>query len=149
MVCTIQVVATAKVTSHPLPDEVESLTSARANAVAGNEPSDAIRSVNALLTQLDKLKYCKNVLIMSTSNLASAIGNLKLVLIREKSRLSELFQLTDSAFIDRADIVQYVGLPPQDAIYWIIRSCLNELMRANIIKHVVRLVSTRSNPGPL
>jgi len=96
-------------------DEVESLTSARASAVAGNEPSDAIRSVNALLTQLDKLKYSKNVLIMSTSNLASAI---------------------DSAFIDRADIVQYIGLPPQDAVYWIIRSCLTELMRTGIIKHV-------------
>ncbi|KAF8338971.1 thyroid receptor-interacting protein 13 [Cantharellus anzutake] len=96
-------------------DEVESLTSARASAVAGNEPSDAIRSVNALLTQLDKLKHYKNVLIMSTSNLSSAI---------------------DSAFIDRADVVQYVGLPPQDAIYWIISSCLSELMRTRIIKHV-------------
>lgn len=65
-----------KVISLPVPDEVESLTSARASAVAGNEPSDAIRSVNALLTQLDKLKHSKNVLIMSTSNLASAIGKL-------------------------------------------------------------------------
>lgn len=30
--------------------------------------------VNALLTQLDKLKLRKNVLIMATSNLVSAIG---------------------------------------------------------------------------
>jgi SpoVK/Ycf46/Vps4 family AAA+-type ATPase len=30
--------------------------------------------VNALLTQLDKLKHKKNVLVMSTSNLAKAIG---------------------------------------------------------------------------
>ncbi len=30
--------------------------------------------VNALLTQLDKLKHRKNVLIMSTSNLVKAIG---------------------------------------------------------------------------
>ena len=69
-------------------DEVESLTAARAGAVDGREPSDALRVcdrasciyiftpcevVNALLTQLDKLKHRKNVLIMSTSNLPSAI----------------------------------------------------------------------------
>ena len=30
--------------------------------------------VNALLTQLDKLKHRKNVLVMATSNLAKAIG---------------------------------------------------------------------------
>ena len=56
-------------------DEVESLTAARAGAMAGTEPSDALRVVNALLTQLDKLKHKKNVLVMSTSNLAKAIGN--------------------------------------------------------------------------
>jgi SpoVK/Ycf46/Vps4 family AAA+-type ATPase len=56
------------------PDEVESLTAARAGAVAGNEPSDALRVVNALLTQLDKLKRHKNVLVIATSNLPDAIG---------------------------------------------------------------------------
>ena len=30
--------------------------------------------VNALLTQLDKLKHKKNVLVMATSNLPKAIG---------------------------------------------------------------------------
>lgn len=75
-------------------DEVESLTAARAGAVAGTEPSDALRVcklallalsicpvliasikvVNALLTQLDKLKHRKNVLVMTTSNLVNAIG---------------------------------------------------------------------------
>lgn len=55
-------------------DEVESLTAARAGAMAGTEPSDALRVVNALLTQLDKLKRRKNVLVMATSNLAKAIG---------------------------------------------------------------------------
>lgn len=57
-------------------DEVESLTAARAGAMAGTEPSDALRVVNALLTQLDKLKHKKNVLVMSTSNLVKAIGEL-------------------------------------------------------------------------
>ena len=31
--------------------------------------------VNALLTQLDKLKHKKNVLVMATSNLPQAIGS--------------------------------------------------------------------------
>ncbi|KAI0301796.1 P-loop containing nucleoside triphosphate hydrolase protein [Multifurca ochricompacta] len=55
-------------------DEVESLTAARAGAMAGTEPTDALRVVNALLTQLDKLRHKKNVLVVSTSNLAKAIA---------------------------------------------------------------------------
>jgi SpoVK/Ycf46/Vps4 family AAA+-type ATPase len=76
-------------------DEVESLTAARAAAIAGTEPSDGLRVsppiliieschltervynlqvVNALLTQLDKLKHKKNVLVIATSNLPKAIG---------------------------------------------------------------------------
>ena len=42
-------------------DEVESLTSARKAAISGGEPSDSIRAVNALLTQLDALKRFNNV----------------------------------------------------------------------------------------
>ena len=38
--------------------QVESLTAARQSALSGNEPSDALRVVNALLTQLDQLKRC-------------------------------------------------------------------------------------------
>jgi len=33
-----------------------------------------LQVVNALLTQLDKLRHKKNVLVVSTSNLAKAIG---------------------------------------------------------------------------
>lgn len=36
--------------------QVESLTAARKSTMSGNEPSDAIRVVNALLTQLDQIK---------------------------------------------------------------------------------------------
>ena len=39
-----------------LVDEVESLAATRQAAASGTEPSDAIRVVNALLTQLDQLK---------------------------------------------------------------------------------------------
>ncbi|KAF8742435.1 hypothetical protein AX14_004649 [Amanita brunnescens Koide BX004] len=97
-------------------DEVESLTAARAGAMAGTEPSDGLRVVNALLTQLDKLKHRKNVLIMSTSNLVKAI---------------------DSAFIDRADIVQYVDLPPREAIYEILRTSLCEMISKGVIASIV------------
>ena len=44
-------------------DEVESLTAARRAAVAGSEPADAVRAINALLTQLDALKRRPNVLV--------------------------------------------------------------------------------------
>ncbi|KAJ4472279.1 P-loop containing nucleoside triphosphate hydrolase protein [Lentinula aciculospora] len=96
-------------------DEVESLTAARASAMAGTEPSDGLRVVNALLTQLDKLKHRKNVLVMSTSNLVKAI---------------------DSAFVDRADIVQYIDLPPREAVYEILRTCLCEIVHRGIVSSV-------------
>ena len=81
-------------------DEVESLTAARTNAMSGTEPSDAIRVVNALLTQLDSIKNASNVLILTTSNITGAI---------------------DLAFVDRADIKQYVGNPSQAAVYQVTR----------------------------
>lgn len=34
----------------------------------------SVKVVNALLTQLDKLKHRKNILVVTTSNLADAIG---------------------------------------------------------------------------
>ncbi|KAK1944462.1 Pachytene checkpoint protein 2 [Phytophthora citrophthora] len=107
-------------------DEVESLTAARKSAVSGSEPSDAIRVVNALLTQLDALKRHSNVLILTTSNITEAI---------------------DIAFVDRADIKQYVdfsnttitgkgyiGLPSCHARYDILRSCIEELRRVRILQ---------------
>lgn len=93
-------------------DEVESLTASRASASSGTEPSDAIRVVNALLTQLDKLKQRSNVLVVTTSNLSENI---------------------DSAFVDRADIKQYIGPPTAQAIYSIFRSCFVELVRVKLI----------------
>ncbi|KAF6037328.1 TRIP13 [Bugula neritina] len=94
-----------------LMDEVESLTAVR--RASGNEPSDAIRVVNALLTQIDQIKRYPNVLILTTSNVTGAI---------------------DLAFVDRADIKQYIGLPSPAAIYKIFTSCINELIRTGIIK---------------
>ncbi|KAI3767317.1 hypothetical protein L2E82_17412 [Cichorium intybus] len=55
-------------------DEVESLAAVRKAALSGSEPSDLIRVVNALLTQMDKLKSSPNVIILTTSNITAAIG---------------------------------------------------------------------------
>ncbi|CAN6578426.1 unnamed protein product [Malus baccata var. baccata] len=96
-------------------DEVESLAAARKAALSGSEPSDSIRVVNALLTQLDKLKSAPNVIILTTSNITAAI---------------------DIAFVDRADIKAYVGPPTLQARYEILRSCLHELIRTGILSHL-------------
>ncbi|KAK4726918.1 hypothetical protein R3W88_031835 [Solanum pinnatisectum] len=95
-------------------DEVESLAAARKAALSGSEPSDSIRVVNALLTQLDKLKSASNVIILTTSNITAAI---------------------DIAFVDRADIKAYVGPPTLQARYEILRSCLQELLRTGILSN--------------
>lgn len=93
-------------------DEVESLTAARKAAASGNEPSDAIRVVNALLTQIDRIKRRPNVFILTTSNLTGAI---------------------DLAFVDRADIKQYIGPPTRDAVSAIYESSVRELMARGLI----------------
>lgn len=67
-----------------------------------------MRAVNALLTQIDKLKRYQNVIILTTSNLSGTI---------------------DLAFVDRADIKQYVGLPGKEAIYQIYHACVQELLK--------------------
>ncbi|KAL5718094.1 hypothetical protein ACHQM5_011033 [Ranunculus cassubicifolius] len=93
-------------------DEVESLAAARKAALSGSEPSDSIRVVNALLTQMDKLKSAPNAIILTTSNITAAI---------------------DVAFVDRADIKAYVGPPTVQARYEILRSCIQELIRTGIV----------------
>ncbi|CAK9818185.1 Pachytene checkpoint protein 2 homolog [Anthophora quadrimaculata] len=94
-------------------DEVESLAHARKACSNGTEPTDSIRVVNALLTQLDQIKRYPNVLILTTSNLSEAI---------------------DIAFIDRADIKQYIGHPTEEAIHQIYTSCLEELIRTKLVE---------------
>lgn len=79
----------------------------------GNEPSDAIRVVNAVLTQIDQIKRYSNVLILTTSNITESI---------------------DLAFIDRADIKQYLGMPTPIAIYKVYFSCIQELIKVSEYK---------------
>lgn len=92
-------------------DEVESLTAARKAALSGNEPSDAVRVVNAVLTAIDSLRGKRNVLLLATSNVSTAI---------------------DVAFVDRADMRAYVGPPALCARYDILTSTLLALAAAGI-----------------
>ncbi|XP_059029550.1 pachytene checkpoint protein 2 homolog [Mustela lutreola] len=103
-------------------DEVESLTAARNACRAGTEPSDAIRVVNAVLTQIDRIKRHCNVVILTTSNITERI---------------------DVAFVDRADIRQYIGPPSAAAIFKIYLSCLEELMKCQIIYPRQQLLTLR------
>lgn len=54
-------------------DEIETLVARRDRALSSNEPFDAIRAVDAVLTGLDKLKEHSNVIIVCTSNLITAL----------------------------------------------------------------------------
>lgn len=50
---------------------------------------------------------------------------------------SNLLEAMDPAFLDRADIKQYVGAPKTQAVYTILRTCLNELIRCGLIDEQV------------
>ncbi|XP_073486775.1 pachytene checkpoint protein 2 homolog isoform X3 [Aquarana catesbeiana] len=102
--------------------EVESLTAARNASRAGTEPSDAIRVVNAVLTQIDHIKRYPNVVILTTSNITEKI---------------------DMAFVDRADIKQYIGPPSKAGIFNIYVSCIEELMKCQIIYPRQQLLTLR------
>uniref|UniRef100_A0A0G4I6H8 AAA+ ATPase domain-containing protein n=1 Tax=Chromera velia CCMP2878 TaxID=1169474 RepID=A0A0G4I6H8_9ALVE len=91
-------------------DEVESLSASR--QAASNEPTDSIRAVNALLTQVDALRFFPNSMVVTTSNITGKI---------------------DVAFIDRADIKQYVGNPGVAARFEILKSCVDHLMAVGVL----------------
>ncbi|KAK6622356.1 hypothetical protein RUM44_002167 [Polyplax serrata] len=92
-------------------DEVESLTHIR--QATGVEPSDSIRVVNAVLTQIDQLQMYSNVLILATSNVTGTI---------------------DVAFADRADLKLFISYPSEWGVYEILRSCIEELIRCNLVE---------------
>ncbi|KAJ1924523.1 hypothetical protein IWQ60_005138 [Tieghemiomyces parasiticus] len=108
-------------------DEVESLATSRAQSAArGNEPSDAVRVVNSVLTELDKLKYLPNVMVLATSNLTRCI---------------------DEALLDRADLSLYIGLPSPRAIRRILESCIVELGRQGLLCSLGPPFSPGSDPA--
>ncbi|XP_059621826.1 pachytene checkpoint protein 2 homolog isoform X2 [Phlebotomus argentipes] len=93
-------------------DEIESVAFSR-NAISSNEPTDSIRAVNAILTQLDQIRKYSNVIILATSNLTTSI---------------------DVAFLDRADIKQFIGPPSSAAILQIYITMLQELLRVGLVR---------------
>eukprot|EP00968_Pinguiococcus_pyrenoidosus_P003829 scaffold256_cov261-Pinguiococcus_pyrenoidosus.AAC.36 len=107
-------------------DEVESLVASRNASMAGAEPSDAVRVVNAVITQLDALKAYPNVLTLTTSNLVHGI---------------------DPAFVDRADLKLHLGLPGIEARYDILKSCVEELMRVGIVRPALSILSRNELPS--
>ncbi|RDH37170.1 pachytene checkpoint component Pch2 [Aspergillus welwitschiae] len=96
-------------------DEIETLVARRDRALSSNEPFDAIRAVDAVLTGLDKLKEHSNVIIVCTSNLITAL---------------------DQAFLDRVDIKQYIPQLSSRPTYNIYKDCLEELSQNGIIEGV-------------
>ena len=98
---------------YVLVDEVESLTLARRAALQGNEPSDALRAVNALLTCLDRLQEVSNVLLLATSNLPEVL---------------------DDAFLDRVDVRLEIKNPSKKVRYTILQRAINELLRVGLVK---------------
>lgn len=101
-------------------DEVETIAGSRDRSTV--ECSDGMRATNQLLTALDRLRALPNVIVLSTSNLMEAI---------------------DPAFLDRVDIKQLIPSPSPAAIYNIMRSCLNELVRGNLVDAATMQVSTK------
>jgi pachytene checkpoint protein 2 len=117
-------------------DEVETITARREQAITGNEPLDAMRAVNTLLTALDRLRHHMNIIILCTSNLISALvsdygSNVEFVVsIRRVNK----FHIQDSAFIDRIDIKQFIPHPNATIIYEIYKSCFENLNKCGVIE---------------
>ncbi|XP_055386914.1 pachytene checkpoint protein 2 homolog [Condylostylus longicornis] len=91
-------------------DEVESIAYDRGSL--SGEPKDALRVVNAVLTQLDQLKHYSNVMVFATSNLMDTI---------------------DIAFIDRVDLKKLITFPSAKAIFNIYISAIKDLSRVGLI----------------
>ncbi|GAT27196.1 pachytene checkpoint component Pch2 [Aspergillus luchuensis] len=88
-------------------DEIETLVARRDRALSSNEPFDAIRAVDAVLTGLDKLKEHSNVIVVCTSNLITALDCLE--------------ELSQSGLIEGVsfDVVQVTPDDPQTALQYV------------------------------
>lgn len=79
---------------------------------------DAIRAVNCILSEIDKLKQFPNVFILATSNVTKVI---------------------DDAFLDRADLSLLIDIPTTRAVYTILRNGIHELIKCGLIQDRIKL----------
>jgi SpoVK/Ycf46/Vps4 family AAA+-type ATPase len=73
-----------------LVDEIETIAYARDKVVNTSDPTDLIRFVDELLSDIDSLREFSDALVIGTSNFSEVI---------------------DKAFVSRADVVLQIGLP--------------------------------------
>ncbi|KAK5984078.1 hypothetical protein GCK32_011954 [Trichostrongylus colubriformis] len=107
-------------------DEIESLGMSRDASTSRGDPADSIRAVNALLTQIDRIRRRTNVIVLCTSNMEGCL---------------------DRALLDRADVVRHVGQPSANALYSILAKCVAELMRIGLVVSDQQLPSIRELGG--
>lgn len=91
-------------------DEVETLAANRSRMSLDANPIDVHRATDAVLAQLDQLAATfHHLLFIATSNFTRAV---------------------DGAFLSRADLIEYVGLPGPEACSSILQSAIEELARS-------------------
>ncbi|HEV2011876.1 MAG TPA: AAA family ATPase [Candidatus Limnocylindria bacterium] len=89
-------------------DEVESLAVSRTGASLETNPVDVHRATDAVLAGVDHVaRTCPNVTFVATTNHSAGV---------------------DVAFLSRADLIEEIGLPGQEAIARILRDTLAELI---------------------
>jgi hypothetical protein len=66
---------------------------------------------------------------MLFANKIMYISRIGLGLYKYKEKYTMKLNRIDCAFLDRADFCLYIGLPGVKAIYTILQSCLEEMMR--------------------
>ncbi len=86
-------------------DEIESILMSRRMVGAG-DPSDVMRAINTVLTEIDDLKNEHNVLLLATTNLP---------------------EMLDNSFLDRALLKIYFGNPKPEEALKILRETINHL----------------------
>ncbi|CAJ0585532.1 unnamed protein product, partial [Mesorhabditis spiculigera] len=94
-------------------DEIESLGINRSDSASRGDPADSIRAVNALLTQIDRIRRRPNVFIMCTSNLKECL---------------------DPALVDRADLIKLVPTTGRAGVMKILTEAVSELKRVKLLE---------------
>lgn len=92
-------------------DEVEALAVNRSTASLETNPVDVHRATDAVLAGIDHVaSICPNVLFVATSNFVTGL---------------------DGAFMSRADLVEHIGPPGQEAVTAILRDTLEAIGSAD------------------